>query len=289
MTKEVESKAVSAQKQSSLKDTYAFSFMYSNLTLLVGHPAERLKVEVQFNLGLRSIPVLKPFLNQFLTGDISNLFRGFTPVALRQNTKVIQRTFLMAKLPNWIDGYNFNCIFSSGIKGIMASSVDTLLGAPFENVKTIMMKEKKGISQTFINIYTNNGFRGFFNGTTATIAKSFPSWFYLFLGYHATKDKREKQNFLSTIFWATVASGPITVLTTPFDVVKSQRQALLRPKGESNLTSAMEIAYAYGVLSLWRGFLFRLLHKSLATAAGYTIMDMTKKLDEASSGNSFRM
>lgn len=288
MTKEIfEIKTAPVKKQNSLKDTYVFSFFYSNLTLLVGHPAERLKVAVQINLNSPQIPIMKPLL----TGDISNLFRGFTTCALRQNTKVIQRTFLMSKLPHWVDGYNFNCIFSSFIKGIVASSIDTLLGAPFENVKTLQMKEVARISipQTVKNIYRQNGCPGFFYGTTATIAKSFPSWFYLFLGYHATKDKREKLNFLSTIFWATAASLPITTFTTPFDVVKSQRQALLRPLGESNLTSAMEIAYSFGVLSLWRGFLFRLLHKSLATAAGYTIMDMTQKLDKISSGNSFRM
>jgi hypothetical protein len=33
-----------------LISAYKFSFIYSNLTLLVGHPVDRLKVAVQINL-----------------------------------------------------------------------------------------------------------------------------------------------------------------------------------------------------------------------------------------------
>src|SRR5947207_15485077 len=98
-----------------------------------------------------------------------------------------------------------------------------------------------------------------------SIYKSFPSWSYLLFGYYITKDNRTKEKLLLTILYAVILSVPITLLTTPVDVIKSQRQALLCSIEESNLKSAIRLKNKYGIVSLYRGFEFRLLHKSLAT------------------------
>lgn len=264
------------QEQSKTKKTfyqaYGLPYICTNFSLLVGHPAERLKVAVQIDLKKPQREILKPIL----TDSFPNLFRGFVTCALRQNTKYVHRTLIMTTMPQWVDGYNFNSFFSSLLKGFIASSIDTFIAGPFENVKTRQMKvsHKTPMFEAVSSIYRENGFRGFFFGTNVTIAKSFPSWAYLFLGYHAIKDQRQKQSFLSTVFWATTMSLPLTIFTTPADVIKSQRQAGLVPKGESSFKLSNQLVSNFGLTCLWRGFPFRLLHKALATTAGYLIMDI---------------
>src|SRR5436190_3623846 len=116
-----------------LVSAYKFSFIYSNLTLLVGHPADRLKVAVQINLDQSRWIILK----SIATGKWENYFRGFSISAIRQNTKIFHRTLIMSTIPKWIDTYNFNFGVSSLFKGFMASTIDTFITSPFENVKTL--------------------------------------------------------------------------------------------------------------------------------------------------------
>lgn len=265
---------------SQLMSTYASSFIYSNFTLLIGHPIERLKVAVQINLNLSQKSILKDIMNS----KFSNFFRGLNICVLRQNSKIFYRTFMMSTIPKWIDVYNLHFVYSSILKGIITSTLDTIITSPFENIKTLQMKfeEKTSISKTINYIYKRNNIIGFFFGVNASIAKSAPSWINLFFGYHITKDKRQKQNLLLTILWATIASIPITLITTPFDMIKSQRQALLRPKIETNFSTMYSLVNEFGFMTLLRGFPFRLIHKSLATIAGYIILDMTnnRKINE---------
>lgn len=258
-----------------LHHTFAFSFIYSNVTLLVGHPADRLKVAVQINLDKPQVQILK----ETVWGNFSNFFRGLNISILRQNLKILHRTLIMTTIPKRIDKYRFNFITSCLLKGLVASTIDTIITSPFENIKTLQMASKNNISilNTISNIHRQNRMLGFFFGLYTSIYKSFPSWFNLFFGYEFVKvrvSRVSKQTLLSTIYCAMGASIPITLITTPFDVIKSQRQALLLPKTESTLASAIYLIKSYGILCLWRGFIFRLLHKSLATAAGYTILNM---------------
>jgi hypothetical protein len=48
----------------------------------------------------------------------------------------------------------------------------------------------------------------------------------------------------------TIASLPITALTTPLDAIKTQKQALMRPKGESMIKTLKYIVENYGVFAL---------------------------------------
>jgi solute carrier family 25 carnitine/acylcarnitine transporter 20/29 len=194
------------------------------------------------------------------------------------------RTFILTTIPQWVDKGQLSIFSASLTKASLASGVDTLMTTPFENIKTRQMKSVEKISTlaTVKSIYSQQGALGFFSGTQISIAKSFPSWLYLFLGYHATKNQREKQNFLYTIFYATMAAVPITVATNPLDVIKSQIQAGLRPKDETTWQCSKEIFKQQGAFAFSRGFPFRLLHKSMMTAAGYAILDLTTPKKEPS-------
>lgn len=253
----------------------AFTWVYLNGTLFIGHPAERLKVAVQLNLSQPSWQTMKPLLT-YSSGR--TLYTGFPTCFLRQNFKYSYRTLNMLVVPNEVDAYQFNLVTGSAIKAGISCSIDTLATTPFENVKTYQMKatfDKLTMALAVKQITAERGISGFFAGASATAGKSFPSWFYLFLGYEATKDKREKTNFLQTIFWATMTAVPITVTTNPLDVIKTQQQARLIPVSEKGLLNAAKfIAKEHGLFAFSKGISCRLTHKSLATAAGYTIIDL---------------
>lgn len=256
-------------------NTYLVSFVSGNAALIIGHPAERLKVAAQIHLNISTFKVAKPMLS-----SLTILYTGLLSCVYRQNIKILYRSLIMVEVPHRVDNLNLNFIASAALKAFFASKIDTLFVTPAENVKTWQMSklEKTSIQESIIGIYRTRGIKGFFFGAQPTAAKSFPSWFYLFLGYYATKDKRQQQNFLLTIFWATIASIPITAFTNPADVIKTQMQATKKSKVDSPFSVGKQLVKNHGFFSLARGFPFRLVHKSLATATAYTIMDMGKKM-----------
>lgn len=253
---------------------------YTAMTTLVGHPAERLKVAIQTNLSLSSYSVTK----QFASASLNHFSTGFLSCVIRQQGKVIYRPLLITHMPKEVDKLQYPMIVGGVVKATIASSFDTLVVSPIENIKTVQMKtvanQEKPITpmQAAQNIYQKRGLPGFFAGSAATQGKAFPSWFYLFMTYNAMKSKREKQSFLSTIFWATAASAPVALATTPLDVIKSQQQACTSGSRHSIGEVTSQIYKNYGVSAFFKGFNCRLVHKSLSTAGAYMILDIANKM-----------
>lgn len=262
-------------KLSAFFKTYSIGLTGSNAALVIGHPAERLKVAAQISLNISTYQAIKPILSSF-----TGLYTGFISCAYRQNIKIVYRSLIMSEMPHRVDDLSLNWLLGTGLKALFASGIDTAFTTPPENIKTWQMKtsQKTLIRNAVSEIYHSRGFKGFFFGIQPTMCKSYPSWFYLFLGYHATKDKRKKAGFLATIFWATCAAIPITIFTNPLDVIKTQMQATSHNKSDSTLTVGKGLLKNHGIFSLTRGFPFRLAHKSLATATAYAILDMSNKL-----------
>lgn len=266
------------EKFNSFWQSYKVALIGGNAALLIGQPAERLKVAAQIKLNVPTWQVIKP-----LVSHIGQLYTGFTSCIYRQNIKFFYRTIIMDQILHHVDDLHLNVVFGSALKAFIASSIDTAFVTPAENVKTWQMRDstkdkKVGVSDAISGIYQTRGFKGFFFGLTPTMTKSFPAWFYLFLGYHATKNKREKQGFLATIFWATCASIPTTILTNPIDVIKTQMQATPDGKSSSLMKVGKNIYQEHGLFAFSRGFPFRLLHKALATSTSYVLMDTSKRL-----------
>jgi solute carrier family 25 carnitine/acylcarnitine transporter 20/29 len=253
---------------------YFVSVFCSNLALLVGHPAERLKVASQIKIGEPYHQMIGAIMN-----NPRNLLAGFWSCVYRQNIKIVYRSALMSEMPHRVDDLQLGLVFGSALKGFIASSIDTAMITPPENIKTMQMRtiQQVSIRETINEIYKTRGLNGFFYGFQPTIVKSFPTWSYLFMGYHATKCHREKQGFLATIMWATAASIPITIFTNPLDVVKTNMQASIEMHQLSMLGVAKHLIQKHGLFSMARGFPFRLVHKSLATTTAYLVMDMSTK------------
>lgn len=254
---------------------YLVSVFCSNLSLFIGHPAERLKVASQIKIGEPYHQMLGAIIN-----NPRNLFAGFWSCAYRQNIKIVYRSALMSEMPHRVDELNLGLLFGSALKGFIASTIDTTMITPPENIKTWQMRTTQHVTirDSINEIYKTRGFGGFFYGFQPTIVKSFPTWTYLFMGYHATKCHREQQGFLATIMWATAAAIPITIFTNPLDVVKTNMQLSKEMHELSMLGVAKNLIQKHGLFAMARGLPFRLVHKSLATATAYTVMDMSTKL-----------
>ncbi|WP_454784198.1 MC/SLC25 family protein [Legionella sp. WA2024007413] len=268
------------KEKKTLWDAYAFSVTYTGITTLVGHPAERLKVAIQTNLWQGSYAVTK----QFIGANLNHFSTGFLSCILRQQGKVIYRPLLITHMPKEVDKLQWPPMIGGLFKAAISATFDTLVLSPLENIKTVQMRsiasQAKPIKpiQAMQTIYQQKGLPGFFSGSNATLAKSFPSWLYLYTTYHAINTKREKQSFLSTILWATTASIPIALSTTPLDVIKSQQQARLDSSKPTIKDLATEIYRNHGVSAFFKGFNCRLMHKSLSTAGAYMILDIGSKM-----------
>ncbi|MCW8398057.1 solute carrier family 25 protein [Legionella sp. PATHC038] len=268
------------KEKKTLWDAYAFSMSYTGFTTLIGHPAERLKVAIQTNLSQSPYSVTK----QFLGANLNHFSTGFLSCVVRQQGKVIYRPLLITHMPKEVDKLQFPMLVGSLVKASISSTFDTLVVSPLENIKTVQMKtiasQSKPVTpiQAMKSIYQQRGLSGFFVGSGATQAKAFPSWFYLFMTYNAIKTRREKQTFLSTIFWATAASAPVTFATTPLDVIKSNQQACTNQTKQTIGEVASQIYKNHGIGAFFKGFNCRLVHKSLSTAGAYMILDIAHKM-----------
>ncbi|WP_454781774.1 MC/SLC25 family protein [Legionella sp. WA2022007384] len=268
------------KEKKTLWDAYAFSVTYTGITTFVGQPAERLKVAIQTNLVQSSYSVTK----QFIGANLQHFSTGFLSCFLRQQGKVAYRPLLITHMPKEVDKLELPLIIGGPFKAAISATFDTLVLSPLENIKTVQMRaiasQTKPIKpiQAMQTIYQQKGVPGFFAGSNATLGKSFPSWLYLYTTYHAIKTKREKQSFLSTILWATTASIPITLTTTPLDVIKSQQQACLDASKPTIKDIASEIYKNHGISAFFKGFNCRLMHKSLSTAGAYVILDIGSKM-----------
>ena len=267
-------------EKKTLWDVYAFSVSYTGFTTLIGHPAERLKVAMQTNLSENAYSVVKPFIG----GNLKHLFTGFSSCMVRQQAKGMYRPFMITYMPTEVDKWQCPMMTGVFLKATFASTLDTLVLNPVENIKTVQMRTIASQNQpikpveAIQTIYLKRGLSGFFAGNTATLAKAFPSWLYLFMTYNAIGTKREKHTFLSTILWATAASVPVAAVTTPFDVIKSQQQALTNELKQTVREVASGIYKNYGMSAFFRGFGCRLLDKSLSTAGAYMILDIAAKI-----------
>ncbi len=268
------------KEKKTLWDAYIFSVTYTGITTLIGHPAERLKVAIQTNLFQSSYSVTK----QFIGVNLRHFSTGFLSCMIRQQGKVAYRPLLITHMPKEIDKLQFPLVVGGVFKAALSSTFDTLVLSPIENIKTVQMRaiasQDKPIKpvQAMHTIYQQKGLPGFFAGSTATLGKSFPSWLYLYMTYQAIKTKREKQNFLSTILWATTASIPVAFTTTPLDVIKSQQQVCIDSSKPTIRGIASEIYKNHGISAFFKGFNCRLMHKSLSTAGAYMILDIGSKM-----------
>lgn len=260
------------------------SFLSTNLSLFLIHPTDRIKTAMHLNLSTTSWQITRSF---FTTENYANLYRGLSPNLLQQNIRMIPWTVSTTIIPELIDRYSLPLGMRCFLKAISAAGIETFCLTPLEIIKTRQMSEKEAISlkKSIMKLYQEKGVSGFFTGSKVSMMKTTINWYYLYLTYALTEEKTAKQDFLNTLFLATLISIPNVLVTGPFDLIKSREQAGLIPKEISSYAAAKLIAKEFGLLSLWRGFFPRLVSKGLTTAIAYEVQNLSTKKNNCDDDN----
>lgn len=259
---------------------YVFPLSYSFGSFAVFHPLDYFKVKQQINLGTAS----KNNLHLFMHSGIKEVYKGFCAGAWRLLSRTTYLSPLMMHMPKAIDSYNLGIPLSILIKASIVSTLDSYLGSPFENIKTMQMNEQNTMSMRSMTkqIYSQHGARGFFFGTHATIAKAFPTWLYFFIGYQLVKDKKQKENFYSLLLHAAQVAAPLALATAPLDLIKTHKQANLVSENDSMLKALKKIIEKHGATALGRGAVVRFLQKIMSTTLGYVMLDKAENQESDS-------
>lgn len=264
-----------------LMNTMGVSFCVSNLSAIVGSPIDRLKTGVQVELNQSGSSVFK---NVFRGGQ-GSLWAGLKIGVLRQNMKFCYRTLLTTDLAGRIDRVFEGCPHEKNVslvvKSIFACVFDTTMTTPFETIKTQQMKTPGvGVRDAFKRIVQTQGAIGLLNGWTPSFVKSCPAWFNLFFTHQVATQTLKKYNqensFLKIVAAATISAVPVTLVTTPFDVIKSNMQHHLHQKGcvkPSMFNVAKKIAMEQGISKLWRGTVLRIIHRTQNLIVGLIVLN----------------
>lgn len=250
--------------------TYVLSYGLANFNLLLGYPIDCIKVRYQLERNRSILQVWKGVTQN----SYANLFSGFKSSFIRQNCKPLHRTLTVTYLPHQIDlfteGYPFQIYFRALAKGLCGSFIDTALATPLEVIKTRQIKHPNSrMTRVAIDIARKEGYKTFWAGFTPSMLKACPAWIYMYLSHDVIQAHDARQNAQSfsiarKIFQASVAAIPITAVTTPFDVLKTNMQAQEIKLGIWQ--TARNVAKENGMACFFRGATLRWVHRTQGIA-----------------------
>lgn len=260
--------------------TWGVSFCVSNVSFAIGFPTDRLKVAIQTN---RSVSAFQA-CSEIIKGGPSRLYEGCAVSWIRHQLKILQRTPLLTELPRKIDqcveGMPQQKLIGNMAKSLLCCGIDCVIGNPFEVVRTQQMKQRESAFTVIKKIAHHQGLRGFAHGLSPSLAKSFPAWFNVFFSHSIATEKfgkdKNQMSFKQQLFSSTVAAIPITLLTSPWDTVKSNMQNQNLEKNHPRLGvihTIRSIVSENGLLFLWRGSVMRIFHRQLNLMTAFIIMD----------------
>jgi hypothetical protein len=146
------------------------------------------------------------------------------------------------------------------IAGFGAGVVGTIIGFPFDTVKTTMQtsSDRRTMFGTFKKIYQSEGVSRFYRGVASPLLALTILNTMNFTAYAAACRKLGisegpgRSSFQPLVFLAGSAVGPIAALvSTPFELVKIQMQ--ISKQFASSVLAARAIASENGFTSLYRG------------------------------------
>lgn len=260
--------------------TYGYAYVLTNVRLAIGFPIDRLKTQLQAETNL---PAYRVTLNT-LEGGWKALYAGYGPALLRENIKPVYRTYLITGFPQKMDNMVYQpChlppIVQAASSSAMATSLDLTASTPLEVMKVQkMVHSDRSLLSIFKEQMKTEGAWGFFSGYRASFLKSYPAWFNLFLMKqvikHNEKDETKQVSFTRLAGYSVLSAAPLTLATTPFDVIKTRQQV---SSGETMQSvglfkTANKIVQQDGWLKLLRGFTPRLAHRFLSVFTGLVVM-----------------
>lgn len=260
--------------------TYLHAYALSNLKLSIGFPLDRLKTQLQLDTQLPAGQVATSTVRR----GVGELYAGFYPTMVRENIKPLYRTLLITKFPQKLNEavytpYHFSPVTQALSSASLAASLDLSVGTPLEVLKVKKMHHSdRPLVSIIKDQMKTTGPKGFFAGYGASFLKSYPAWCNIFLMkqviQHNEKDQEKPLSYTKLAGYSMLSAAPLTLATTPFDVVKTKQQMSTGEAMQSVglFKTAKQLVQTEGLTKLFRGFTPRLGHRFMSVFTGLVIM-----------------
>jgi hypothetical protein len=223
------------------------SILSSISASVLTHPIDVLKVRLQSNVYNSKYT----YISELYKKEGFFLYKGLSASFLRNGSFVASKMFVYNSMKNRFNPERFHEKLLCGITaGIAGSSI----GTPFDVVMVKIQNNptKTSIVETVKNIYTNNGFIGFWKGLNYTMTRAIIVTSCQFSVYEQIKEElnnNKKIQDTNIIFGiSSISSSLITsFVSNPVDLCKN------RTINGCNNASVVNIVNNEGFLSLWKG------------------------------------
>ncbi|XP_078445123.1 uncharacterized protein LOC144714278 [Wolffia australiana] len=256
------------------------------------HPIDTMKTRVQ--ASTLSFPELISKLPQI---GVRGLYRGSVPAILGQFSSHGLRTgiFEVSKLVLVNVAPTLAEIQVQSLASFCSTILGTAVRIPCEVLKQRLQAGIfDNVGEAIVGTFQNDGIRGFFRGTGATLCREVP--FYVAgMGLYA-ESKKAVQNVLQRELqpWETVAVGALSgglaaVVTTPFDVMKTRTMTAPQGVRMSMAVIAVSILRDEGPLGLFKGAVPRFFWIAPLGAMNFAGYELARKaMDEKASREAAR-
>ena len=175
--------------------------------------------------------------------------------------------------------------------GIAAGATCTIVGHPFDTVKVLMQRRASGGAAlsalgTSRELYARRGVRGFYAGVAAPMIGASTETAFNYVAYHRARAyalggessgaSSATQRALASAFAGAFAGAAMSVILTPFELVKCRTQVGFG--NGSVMRCASDVVRAHGVLGLFRGFSHTTIREVACGAAYFCAWDVTQSL-----------
>ncbi|KAL2526339.1 mitochondrial substrate carrier family protein [Abeliophyllum distichum] len=250
------------------------------LSTALMHPVDTIKTQVQ--ASTLSFPEILSKLPQF---GVRGLYRGSIPAILGQFSSHGLRTgiFEASKLVLINFAPTLPDIQVQSVASLCSTFLGTAVRIPCEVLKQRLQAGLfDNVGEAIIGTWQQDGLKGFFRGTGATLFREIP--FYVAgMGLYA-ESKKAAQQLLGRELepWETISVGALSggltaVLTTPFDVIKTRMMTASQGRPVTLSLVALSILRHEGPLGLFKGAVPRFFWIAPLGAMNFAGYELAKK------------
>jgi len=218
-------------------ENYVFGYISGMAGILVSHPFDTLKTNIQEN---------KP-----LTKNIRMLYRGLIPPLIGVG---FEKAVVFGVYHNTIKETN-----SPAVSGALAGFAASVVVTPFERIKILIQTGQK------------IRFNGLMNGLSATWTREIPGFAIYFTVYEHLKQKNTNFTPLHGFLYGMVSGTAAWIFIYPQDRIKTHIQA------NDNLSMKSSIKHLINNGNIYKGFHYALMRAVPLHATAFATMEFCQK------------